>query len=147
MDNNYGMPPYNSSNNTNFNNSNNTNFVLAVVSATLGIMSLLFTVCVPWLTCLIAAGGVTCGIISWVNTKREGGQLALPIVGTIISGVSLIVATIIVIAFHIAISKLEQNYDEIDQQMRNMRDSLQQWDTLYFPGELSEPDSTFFIDN
>ncbi len=44
MDNNYGMPPYNSSNNTNFNNSNNTNFVLAVVSATLGIMSLLFTV-------------------------------------------------------------------------------------------------------
>lgn len=141
MDNNYGMPPYNS----NLNNSNNTNFVIAVVSVTLGIMSLIFTVCVPWLTCLIAAGGVACGIISWTKSKREGGQLALPIVGTVISGVSLIVAIIIVIAFHIAINKLEQNYNEMDQMMRNMRDSLQQWDTLYFPGELSEPDSTFFI--
>lgn len=140
MDNNYGMQP-----NNNLNNSNNTTFVIAVASVTLGIMSLLFTVCIPWLTCLIAAGGVACGIISWVRSKHEGGQVALPMVGTIISGVSLIVATIIVIAFHVAISKLEQNYNEMDQMMRNMRDSLQQWDTLYFPGELSEPDSTFFI--
>ena len=140
MDNNYGMQP-----NNNLNNSNNTTFVIAVASVTLGIMSLLFTVCIPWLTCLIAMGGVACGIISWVRTKKEGGQVALPMVGTIISGVSLIVATIIVIAFHVAISKLEQNYTEMDQMMRNMRDSLNQWDTLYFPGEFYEPDSTLFI--
>ena len=79
--------------------------------------------------------------------KKAGKPLAMPIVGTIISGISFIASTIIIIAFHTAINKLEQKYNEMDSTLNSMRDSLQRWDTLYFPGEyLDEPDSTFLID-
>lgn len=142
MENNYGMQQqgYN-------NNGNDPNFVLGIVSITVGLISLLFTLCIPWLTWVLAAAGLTCGIISWVNQKKEGKPLAMPIVGTIISGISFIVSTIAIIAFHTAINKLEQKYNEMDSTLNMMRDSLQRWDTLYTPGEyLDEPDSTFFID-
>ena len=142
MENNYGMQQqgYN-------NNGNDPNFVLGIVSITVGLISLLFTLCIPWLTWVLAAAGLTCGIISWVNQKKAGKPLAMPIVGTIISGISFIASTIIIIAFHTAINKLEQKYNEMDSTLNSMRDSLQRWDTLYTPGEyLDEPDSTFFID-
>ena len=142
MENNYGMQQqgYN-------NNGNDPNFVLGIVSITVGLISLLFTLCIPWLTWVLAAAGLTCGIISWVNQKKAGKPLAMPIVGTIISGISFIASTIIIIAFHTAINKLEQKYNEMDSTLNMMRDSLQRWDTLYTPGEyLDEPDSTFFID-
>ena len=142
MENNYGMQQqgYN-------NNGNDPNFVLGIVSSTVGLISLLFTLCIPWLTWVLAAAGLTCGIISWVNQKKAGKPLAMPIVGTIISGISFIASTIIIIAFHTAINKLEQKYNEMDSTLNSMRDSLQRWDTLYTPGEyLDEPDSTFFID-
>ena len=142
MENNYGMQQqgYN-------NNGNDPNFVLGIVSITVGLISLLFTLCIPWLTWVLAAAGLTCGIISWVNQKKAGMPLAMQVVGTIISGISFIVSTIAIIAFHTAINKLEQKYNEMDSTLNSMRDSLQRWDTLYFPGEyLDEPDSTFFID-
>ncbi|MBR2104751.1 MAG: hypothetical protein IJ933_05655 [Bacteroidales bacterium] len=141
MENNYGMQQQS------YNNGNDPNFVLGIVSITVGLISLLFTLCIPWLTWVLAAAGLTCGIISWVNQKKEGKPLAMPIVGTIISGISFIVSTIAIIAFHTAINKLEQKYNEMDSTLNMMRDSLQRWDTLYTPGEyLDEPDSTFFID-
>ena len=141
MENNYGMQQQG------YNNGNDPNFVLGIVSITVGLISLLFTLCIPWLTWVLAAAGLTCGIISWVNQKKEGKPLAMPIVGTIISGISFIVSTIAIIAFHTAINKLEQKYNEMDSTLNMMRDSLQRWDTLYTPGEyLDEPDSTFFID-
>lgn len=127
-------------------NSNDTIIILGVTAITLGLVSLLFTLCVPWLTWLLSAIGLACGIIAWVQSKQQGKPLVLPIVGTIISGVTLTVATITVITYHIAFAKLQQNYEEMEQQYRNMRDSLQQWDTLYFPDGLPEPDSTFFIE-
>jgi len=142
MENNYGMQQqgYN-------NNGNDPNFVLGIVSITVGLISLLFTLCIPWLTWVLAAAGLTCGIISWVNQKKAGMPLAMQVVGTIISGISFIVSTIAIIAFHTAINKLEQKYNEMDSTLNMMRDSLQRWDTLYTPGEyLDEPDSTFFID-
>ena len=144
MENNYGMQQqgYN-----NTNNGNDQYFVLGIVSITAGLMSLLFTLCIPWLTWLLASAGLTCGIISWVNQKKAGKPLAMPVIGTIISGISFIVSTIAIIAFHIAIHQLEQKYNEMDSTYNSMRDSLQRWDTLYVPGEyLDEPDSTFFID-
>ncbi|MBR4272168.1 MAG: hypothetical protein IKQ30_04960 [Bacteroidales bacterium] len=141
MENNYGMQQQS------YNNGNDPNFVLGIVSITVGLISLLFTLCIPWLTWVLAAAGLTCGIISWVNQKKAGMPLAMPIVGTIISGISFIVSTIAIIAFHTAINKLEQKYNEMDSTLNMMRDSLQRWDTLYTPGEyLDEPDSTFFID-
>lgn len=121
------------------------NILLGVASTTLGVMSLLFTLCVPWLTCVFAAAGLACGIISCVRTNKEGGQLTLPIIGTIVSGISLVVATLLTIAFYTAISTLNTNYNDIDQKIKNMQDSLQQWDTLYFPEYYSEPDSAYFM--
>lgn len=141
MENNYGMQQQG------YNNGNDPNFVLGIVSITVGLISLLFTLCIPWLTWVLAAAGLTCGIISWVNQKKAGMPLAMQVVGTIISGISFIVSTIAIIAFHTAINKLEQKYNEMDSTLNMMRDSLQRWDTLYTPGEyLDEPDSTFFID-
>ena len=141
MENNYGMQQQS------YNNGNDQYFVLGIVSITAGLMSLLFTLCIPWLTWLLASAGLTCGIISWVNQKKAGMPLAMQVVGTIISGISFIVSTIAIIAFHTAINKLEQKYNEMDSTLNMMRDSLQRWDTLYTPGEyLDEPDSTFFID-
>ena len=141
MENNYGMQQQS------YNNGNDPNFVLGIVSITVGLISLLFTLCIPWLTWVLAAAGLTCGIISWVNQKKAGMPLAMQVVGTIISGISFIVSTIAIIAFHTAINKLEQKYNEMDSTLNMMRDSLQRWDTLYTPGEyLDEPDSTFFID-
>ena len=140
MDYNYGtQTPNNGSN-------NDTIIILSVTAITLGLVSLLFTLCVPWLTWLLSAIGLSCGIIAWVQSKQQGKPLVLPVIGTIISGVTLIVATIIAITYHVAFAKLQQNYDEMEQQYKNMRDSLQQWDTIYFPDELPEPDSTFFIE-
>ena len=145
MDNNYGTQQPNNGN-SNFSNSD-TNFVLGIAAILIGLASMLFTLCVPWLTWLIAAVGVACGIIGWRNQKKEGKPAPLQIIGTIISGISLLVATAIIIAFHITINKLEQNFNEMDSMLNKMRDSIQGWDTLSWPTEFQEPDSTFFIDN
>ena len=86
MDNNY----------TNNNNNNNTNLVLGILSAVFGALSL-FIFCIPWLTLILAAAGLACGIIALIRIKKEGGQLTLPIIGTAISGVAFIVATVMVV--------------------------------------------------
>ena len=119
---------------------------LGIASITLGVMSL-FTLCVPWLMLIIAAGGLVCGIISWQKTRQSGKPLTLPIIGYIVSGVAVIVAAVIVVTLHITMNRLDQKYQEMDSIYSNMRDSLMQWDTQLDYENLPEPDSTFFIDN
>ena len=140
MDNiNYGTPQSNNAN-------NNGTLAFGVASTTLGVMSLL-TLCIPWLALILAAAGLACGIIAWVRTKREGGQLILPVIGTISSSIVLIVSAAMVVMFHVAINELDQKYEEMDSVFRNMRDSLNQWDSHFDYENLPEADSTFFIDN
>ena len=136
---NYGTPQ----NNGNANNSSNLAF--GVASTTLGVMSLLM-LCVPWLATILAAAGLACGIIAWVRIKRDGGQLILPVIGTIVSGIVLLVSVAIAVMFHLTINELDQRYDEMDSVFRNMRDSLQQWDSQFDYPNLPEADSTFFIE-
>jgi len=145
MDNNYGMQQQNNGN-SNF-STTDTNFGLGIAAIMIGLASLLFTLCLPWLTWLLAAVGVACGVIAWNNQKKEGKPATLQIIGTIVSGISLIVATVIAIVFHIAINRLEQTYNEMDSMLNNMHDFGQQWDTITWPAEFQEPDSTFYIDN
>ncbi|MBR4325796.1 MAG: hypothetical protein IKP73_09760 [Bacteroidales bacterium] len=135
MDNNY----------TNNNNNNNTNLVLGILSAVFGALSL-FIFCIPWLTLILAAAGLACGIIALIRIKKEGGQLTLPIIGTAISGVAFIVATVMVVTFHITINELDNRFEEMEGLYNIIRDSIDQWDSNFDNQTLPEPDSTFYIE-
>lgn len=135
--------------NNNYGTQNNNGQALAIASTTLGVMSL-GTFCVPWFTLVLAGAGLTCGIISWVKAKKTGSQITLPVIGSIVSGVAFLASAVLVIAYHIAFSKIDtqwgMEFDKMDSTYRSMYDSLQQWDSQYDYNNLPEADSTFFID-
>ncbi|MCR5454437.1 MAG: hypothetical protein K6F33_05565 [Bacteroidales bacterium] len=129
------------------NNSSSNSQAFGVASTTLSVMSL-FMLCVPWLSLVLAAAGLTCGIIAWIQIKKIGGAVTpLPIIGTIISSVTLIISLVIVISLYFAINELNVKYQEFDSTYQQMRDSLYQWNSQLDYEDLPEADSTLYIDN